>query len=145
MPSLDSLPVELIFRILNLLEIHEIIFSLRPVCRYLKDAIDNYNVYSNINLRSIPKQYFLPICSRIQPEEVTSLTLSNETPTAGEITWLFSLINVERLICLQSLTLIEVGDTVLMNLLTSIRLFKNLSKFSIIESKRRETYVSAKI
>ncbi|CAF2850623.1 unnamed protein product [Rotaria sp. Silwood2] len=107
--SLSTLPVELIYRILNILDNETILFSFGNVCKRFQFIIHTYNQYK-LNFQSISKPYFDSICQLIHPENIISLTLSNDNRTPNQIKCFFSFFQIQQFICLRSLKLIDVDE-----------------------------------
>ncbi|CAF4021103.1 unnamed protein product [Rotaria magnacalcarata] len=107
--SLSSLPVELIFRILNFADNKTIIFSFGNVCKRFRSIINSYNQY-DIDFQSISKPYFDAVCNFITPENIISLTLSNNNRTTNQISLFLSLFPLEKFIRLRSLTLVDIDE-----------------------------------
>jgi hypothetical protein len=111
-PSLDTLPIELIYRIFDNLDGQIIVLSLRHVCKQLDTIINAYfhqNGYK-LNFDCISKSDFVRVCHFIQPENIISLTLSDQWTTASQISLLLSFFPIERFTRLRSLTLLNVED-----------------------------------
>jgi hypothetical protein len=106
---LAALPVEILHRIFNYLDIQTILFSLRSVCKRFYSITNSYNSY-NFNFESISKTNFHLICRIIPFEQVISLTLSNKDITNGQIRLFLSLFNINHFIRLRSLNLIQIED-----------------------------------
>ncbi|CAF3410965.1 unnamed protein product [Rotaria socialis] len=106
---LSSLPVELIFRILSFADNKTIIFSFGNVCKRFRSIINSYNQY-DIDFRSVSKPYFDAICHFITPENIISLTLSNNNRTTNQISLFLSLVPFEKCIRLRSLTLVDIDE-----------------------------------
>ncbi|CAF5119701.1 unnamed protein product, partial [Rotaria magnacalcarata] len=83
-PFFDTLPVEILYRLFDNLDVQTIFISLRYVCKRFYLTTNTYNRY-NFNFKSIAKPYFHLICQIIPSENVISLTLSDEDKTRGQI------------------------------------------------------------
>ena len=103
-PSLSTLPVELIYRLLDYLDVQTILLSFRYVSKKFYLISNNSNCY-NLNLSSISKSDSDLICRQICPEKVVSITLSDEDTTPGQIGFFFSLFEISNFPRLRSLTL----------------------------------------
>lgn len=108
-PSLQALPVELIHRILDHVDSETVFLSFRNVCRYFHTIVDSYDQHK-LNFHAISKAGFQRIPRSIQPENVVSLTLSDDHRTAGQITSFLSLFNIHAFTRLRSITLIQVNN-----------------------------------
>jgi hypothetical protein len=109
-PSLYTLPVELLHRIVDHVDTETVFFSFRIVCKYFYAIIGSYNQYK-LDFRSITKPAFHRICHLIQPENVVSLILSNDHRTSGQINLFQTLFDLSRFTRLHSLTLIQTDNT----------------------------------
>ncbi len=120
MSYFDTLPVEIIHRIFDNLDIQTIFFSLRYVCRRFYSIVHSYRSY-HFNFESISKSKFHLICRLIPFEHVVSLTLSDKDKTHGQIQLFLSLFDLNQFIRLRSLTLIQIEDYHLNIFLNSTR------------------------
>ncbi|UJR26088.1 hypothetical protein I4U23_007434 [Adineta vaga] len=105
----ETLPVEILYRIFDHLDIQTIIFSIRYVCKQLYLTTNSYDRY-NFNFKSISKSLFHIICRLIPYENVITLTLSDEDKTRDQIALFVSLCDIKQFSRLQSLTLLEIDD-----------------------------------
>ena len=108
--SLDSLPVELLYRVLDGLSCEEIFFSFGHVCRRFRRITQTYHRYK-IDLSLISKPRFDLICRLIRPENVLSLTLSNDKETPGQISLFLSSVKIQKFTHLRHLTLNELSHS----------------------------------
>ncbi|CAF3335523.1 unnamed protein product [Rotaria sp. Silwood1] len=125
----DTLPVEILYRIFDYLDIQFIVLSLRYVCKRFYLISNSYNRY-NFNFKSIAKPYFHFICQLIPFENVISLTLSDEDETRGQIQLFLSLYHIEKFIRLQSLTLLQISE-VHLNIFSNYIITSSLKSLSI--------------
>ncbi|CAF2902963.1 unnamed protein product, partial [Rotaria sp. Silwood2] len=102
--SLQTLPIELIHRIFDQLDIQTIIFSIRSACKLFYSITNTYNRYALV-FRYMSKSDLLLIARIIDPKNVISLTLSDENETHSEIQFFFSHFHIDQFIRLRSLTL----------------------------------------
>ncbi|CAF2075066.1 unnamed protein product [Rotaria magnacalcarata] len=148
LPCLDSLPVEILYRILDHLDGHSIILSFRYVCKKFAAVTNTYNRYK-LDFTSISKTDCHVICRAIKPENVIDLTISDGDMTPGQISLFLSLVTIDRYIKLRSLTLLDIDDEHLQRLLphiTGSRLLTSLSiKFRGTESAVTSAQASATI
>jgi hypothetical protein len=112
MPSLYTLPVELFYRILDDLDTETILFVMQYVCKRFYSITANYNRYE-LNFKSISKHKFHQLCRVAHPQNVISLTLSNDDKTPGQIGLFLSLYHIEEYTRLQSVTLISIEESYL--------------------------------
>ncbi|CAF0952592.1 unnamed protein product [Rotaria sordida] len=103
-PSLRTLPVELLYRILEYLDVQTILLSLRKVCTKFYTITENFDRYK-LDLSSSTKHDFHLICHLIHPESVMSIIVSDGEKTPGQIKLFFSLFQIQQFIRLRSLTL----------------------------------------
>ncbi|CAF4670363.1 unnamed protein product [Rotaria sp. Silwood1] len=116
--SLLTLPVEILYHIIDYLDISTIFLSFSNVCTYCRVISNTYNRYQ-LDFRSISKTDFSHICLFILPENIVSLTLSDDNKTPGEIRLFFSLFNINQFTRLLSLTLLEINEDDLSKILHS--------------------------
>jgi hypothetical protein len=109
MPTLDNLPVELIYHILDRLDTNTIFTSLYNVCKRLNLILQTYDQYK-LNLKSISMPYFHHICSLIRPQQIVSLILSDGNETVGLVKLFLEKFSIESFQRLRSLTLINIDD-----------------------------------
>ncbi len=108
-PTLYTLPIELIYRILDVLDNDTILFSFGYVCKRFYSIIHTYSQYK-FNFQSISNSYFYSVCHLIHPENIISLTLSNDNRTPDQIKCFLSFFQIEQFIRLRSLKLIEIDE-----------------------------------
>lgn len=125
----DVLPVEVIHRILDCLDIETIFRSLYGVCRRINYTLGTYNRY-RLNLKSISKHDFHLICRLIPHQQVVALTLSDGKDTPGQTGLFLSRFNIKDFVRLSSLTLDNIDDVDLRKLMSTISL-KSLKYLSI--------------
>ncbi|CAF4021774.1 unnamed protein product [Adineta steineri] len=118
-PSLSTLPVELIYRILDYLDIETSLLSFRYVSKKFYFISNKWNSY-NYDLSSISKNHFDLICRQICQEKIISLTLSDEDTTPGQIRLFFSLYRISSFPRLRSLTLRNIDSNDLYEILKDI-------------------------
>ncbi|CAF3114654.1 unnamed protein product [Rotaria sp. Silwood2] len=109
LPTLDNLPVELIYHIFDQLDTYTIFTSLYNVCIRLNSIIQKYDQY-DLNLNSISMSYFHHICSLINPEQIISLTLSDGNNNVGLVELFLKKFHMESFKRLHSLTLVNIDD-----------------------------------
>jgi hypothetical protein len=125
-PSLYTLPIELIYRILDILDNKTILFSFGNVCKRFHSIIHTYNQYK-FNFKSISKPYFHSVCHLIHPENIISLTLSNDQRTPDQIKSFLLFFQIEQFIRLRSLTLIEIDENDFHTIFQSKNILSSLS------------------
>jgi hypothetical protein len=111
-PSFDTLPIELIYRIWDNLDGHIVVLSLHHVCKRLDTILHAYFYQSHykLNFDRILLSDFIRVCRFIQPKNVISLTLSNHYTTPGQIALFLSFFHIEQFIRLRSLVLVDIED-----------------------------------
>jgi hypothetical protein len=103
-PSLLELPIELLYRIVDHLDAQTIFLSFRNVCT-LFHTITNASNRCVLDLSSSSKANFHLICRLVHPENVISITISDDEKSPGQIGLFFSLFHIGQFIRLRSLTL----------------------------------------
>lgn len=112
--SINDLPVEIIYKILDQLDICIIFTSLHHVCKRFDEILLTYGKY-HLNFEKLSFNELKLICSRIRPEQVTELTLSDDENRAGFIDLFLSKFSLDSFTCLRSLTLKQINDDEMMN------------------------------
>ncbi len=116
--SLLTLPVEILYHIIDYLDTPTIFLSLSNVCTYFRAISNTYNRYQ-LDFNSISKPYFHRICRFIEPENILSLTLSDDNKTPGQIRLFLSLFNIDQFTRLLSLTFFGIDNDDLSKILYS--------------------------
>jgi len=144
--SFDSLPVEILYRILDYVDGRSIFFSFRYVCKTFQSISNTYNRYK-LDFSSISKTDLHLICRAIRPENVISLTLSDSYKTPGQSDLFFSLVNINQWTRLRCLTLRYINDnnlqTFLHHIITSCSLAALSIKFRVIENTETIAHISS--
>ncbi len=118
-PSLSTIPVELLYRLLDYLDIQTILLSFQYVSKKFYLITNNSNHY-NLDLSSTSKNHFDLICRLICPEKVVSITLSDENTTPGQIGLFFSLFRITDFSRLRSVTFRHIDSKALHDILTDV-------------------------
>ena len=108
-PSLENLPVELVYHILDQLDTRTILSSLRNVCSRLNSILRSYDQYDLV-LKSISMPYFRLVCSAVRADQVSSLTLTDGTTNVGLVELFLEHYNLESFTRLRSLALIDIDS-----------------------------------
>jgi hypothetical protein len=106
--SLDCLPTELIYQILNYLDTQTIFLLLYKVCKRLKEIIENYH-QCRLDFGLISKSNFSIISRLIHCENIISLTLSDGYKSRGQMQYFFQLFNLNQFTQLRSLNLLQIN------------------------------------
>jgi len=112
--TLDELPVEILYKILDELDISTIFESLYHVCKRFDEILLTYHEY-DLNVKNISLINFNLIYSHIRPEQITKLTLSDDENNSGIIELFLSKFSLNTFIRLRSLTLIQINNEELIN------------------------------
>lgn len=134
-PSLSTLPVELLYRLLDYLDIQTILFSFRYVSKQFYSIASSSNHY-NLNFRFISKNHFDSICCRICPSRIVFITLSDDETTPGQIGLFFSLFHIADFSRLRSLTLRQIDSKTLHEIVNDL-LYCSLTSFSFHSRGKR--------
>ena len=105
---IDLLPVELLHSIFGYLWAHEIFYSFSNLSGYLNGVLINYDRYS-VNFHSVLKSQFDVICHYIRPDQIISLTLSDDEETPNQSELFFSLFDIKQFINLRSINMNSIG------------------------------------
>lgn len=79
---LIDLPVEILHRIFDYLDVHALIEKIRCVCKRLYEVVDSYNHFE-LKLNSKTKSYLQVISRTVQFPNITSLILSRDNNSYG--------------------------------------------------------------
>ena len=107
--TMDRLPAEILHNIFDSLDAETIFFSVRPVCRLFRSISQTYNRY-NFDCRSISRPNFGVLLHFIPTEYIRTLALYNTKTIPNQFEAFFSLIRLQKLSRLQSLTLIGIAE-----------------------------------
>ena len=128
---LDLFPVELVHHLLNYFSSHEILRTFSDVSSYL-DAVLLAYPYYRVNFKSILRTDFDLVCRRISPNQVISLTLSDDRNTPGQIRLFLSRFRIDEFTRLRSLTLIDVGAEFWEPIVSKLAQLPRLRSFSFV-------------
>lgn len=131
---LDQFPVELIHNLFDYFSISEILFSFSNVSDYINNILQFYPI-NQLDLQSIQLSDFNYVCHRIQPEQVISLTLSDNDDTAGQSDIFLSRFQIEQFIRLQPLSFKTIDITSLQTILKNVMNLKHLHSLSMDTEK----------
>lgn len=126
---LDLFPVELLHVLFTYFLAHELLFTFSDVNDYVNDVLLSYSAH-RLDFKSIKKTHFDLICRHVQPEQVISLTLSDDDDTPGQSELFLSRFRIEGFTQLRSLTLIKIEFESVIPLLLNLYKLKHLRYFS---------------
>ena len=129
--QLDRLPVEIVHHLLGYFSAYEIFVSLHHVTAYIDAVLLNYSSYS-VNFKSVTKAEFDLVCQCMAPDQVRSLTLSNDGETPGQVNLFSSRFQINQFTRLRSLTLIEIGAEFWEAIVAQVIDLKDLRSFVFI-------------
>ena len=136
--ALDVLPVELFHTLFTYFLAHEILLSFSDVSDYINAVLLSYPSYQ-WNFQSIRKFDFDLVCRCIRPDQVFSLTLSDDNDTPGFSELFFTRFRMEQFIHLRSLTLIQIEIDSLQLIFPHLHKLNQLRSFSFnIETIRHK-------
>jgi hypothetical protein len=138
---LDILPVELIHHLLNYFLAHEILYTFTNVSSYIDNVLLNYSNYC-VNFKSVTRKEFESVCQRIKPNQVVSLTLSDDEDTPGQVQLFLSHFQINQFTRLRSFRLVEVGPDFWEPIVTKLIDLKNLRSFIYDSSGSIDSWVS---
>lgn len=127
--QIDILPVELFHYIFGYLWAHEIFYAFFNLNSYFNAILVNYDRYS-VNFCSIIKSLFDVTCHHIRPDQIISLTLSDDEETPNQSELFFSLFNIEQFINLRSLDINSI-DANAFKRLSNLHKLKYLSSLKL--------------
>lgn len=143
--SLEKLPIELIHKIFNYLQTHDIFLSFYNINIYLNKILNIYDKYQ-LNFQTITMKNFNLTLDYINPCQVICLTLSNLDDTPGQFHLFLSLFSLKQFTSLQSLQLIQPTNPLDLNkILMDLSTLNSLRSLSIIHcqpsSVNQETFL----
>ncbi|CAF3349987.1 unnamed protein product [Rotaria socialis] len=127
--SLEVLPVEILNRICNDVDVYSLLCSLRNTCRRLRTVIKQYE-YINLDCRSFSKRHFQHICHVIDPKNVRSLSLSGDWENGRIVNLFVTSFKKKVFTRIRHVTLIEIHENNLRNILKLLN-FLSLVSFSL--------------
>lgn len=131
--SLLSLPMEIIHSIFDFIDFETILFSVRPVCKTLQNAVNQYSrLYVSLNLKQ--EDIIKPLSCIIRPENVMGLSLTTK-PNTNIVKTFCSLFHDHQFTRLSSLSLHGIRDKDLEQILNSLHT-NCLTSISIESSER---------
>ena len=126
---LDFLPIELLHNLFAYFVTNEVLFSFSDVSEYLNGAVLSY-VTRHPNFKSIRRSFFDVICCHLIPEQVISLTLSDNDDTPAQSELFFSRFSFEQFTQLRSLALINIEFQTLQDILSNLHQLERLRSLS---------------
>ncbi|UJR18653.1 hypothetical protein I4U23_005561 [Adineta vaga] len=142
--SIQSLPVELLYRIFDNLDTETIIFSIRPLSRLFQSVVNTYDRYV-LDSKLISKSNFCVLCRLIDPKNINSFVLSNNKEISNQIDVFISLVHLQQFTRIQFLTLHYIEEFQLncilkrMNLNSLVSFSFNIRKY---DNKCKKTTLS---
>lgn len=117
--SLDILPVEILNRILDDIDVSSILISFRYVCKRFYDITDNYNRYE-LDISSMTQTDIWRIERLIPSENIISIVFRGEKSQQHNAGLFFQLLNNHPFSRLRSLTLLEMTSVDLNRVLNAL-------------------------
>jgi hypothetical protein len=127
-PSIETLPVELLHRIFDNLDAETILISVRLVSRLFQTVVNTYNRYI-LDLKLISKLNFYLFYRLINPQNIISLTFSDNEHAIEQIDVFISSNRLPQFTQLRSLTIFCINESQL-NLILQRNNFNILTSFS---------------
>ncbi|CAF1135849.1 unnamed protein product [Adineta steineri] len=142
---LATLPVEIVYYICDCLDAKTILVSFRNICRRLRNIINNYDNYI-LDFKKTSRSDFQLICRLINPQQVKSLTLCQQTTTFDQTIFFDKQFHVKDFSRLRSLTLIAIKESRLRAVLKHINISLLVSfSLEIGEHKKQHDRVTATV
>ena len=136
--NLNDLPVEIIYKILDELDLPTVFTSLYHVCKHLDQVLLTYNQY-HVNLKKLSFKNLQLISTRLRPEQITALTLSDDESCLGLLEFFLSKYPIDKCQRLRSVTLTQINNEELVNQilipLVDRRSLPNLTSVKIIDTE----------
>jgi hypothetical protein len=108
-PSLETLPVEILHRIYDCLDIQTILFSVRSTCKRLKSVVNSYD-RCILDVQQLSKSDLQLVSRSPDLRNVISLTLSGANERFNQIDLFISLFGIKQFTRLQVLTLYAIEE-----------------------------------
>ena len=105
----DRLPVELLHTIFQYMTHCDTVWSCYGISSYVNEVVEDF-CWSQMNLRSVPKDCFDLVCDHLDVQRLTSLILSEDVDTPGQVALFFTRFPLREIINLRSLTLLSVTN-----------------------------------
>ena len=138
---MENLPVEILHRIFDNLDVETLFFSIRPICRYFRSIVHNYDRLK-FDLKLVSKCHFDVLCRLVSPANIRSLTLYN----TEQISLFLSRIRLRQLTRLHSISLDGIEEAQLNYMFKRINLHY-LRSFSLHltkhDDRRRKTTMNS--
>jgi hypothetical protein len=135
----DLLPAEILHILFSYFLAHEILSSLLDVSDYVNSFVLAYSAYQ-VDFTCIKKSYFDLVCQHIRPEQIISLTLSDDTNTPGLSEIFFSQFRIEQFIQLRSFKLIEIEYESIKSIFPNLYKLHQLHSFSFNIKSLKQKY-----
>ena len=144
---MENLPVEIIHRVFDYLDIKTIFFSIRPLCELFRLIVLNYDRF-NFHLKLSSKADFDVLCRFILPENIRSLTLHNNEQIPDQISTFLQQVHLGQSTLLHSIDLDGIDEfqfnylcqRINLNLLRSFSI--RISKYDDRSRKATVNYLS---
>ncbi|CAF4853476.1 unnamed protein product, partial [Rotaria socialis] len=137
-PSLETLPVEIVHRIFDNLDAKTILSSLRRTCRRFQTCTNSYEKFV-LDLKKMSKPDFELICRLVDPQQVIALILSDDDETLYKIDLFISHFDTKQFSQLHSLTLNGIKERHFKFILKCVNI-TFLNTFSLVIKKRDLRY-----
>jgi hypothetical protein len=128
----DLLSVKLLHTLFTYFLAHEILFSFAGVSDHVDTILLSYFAH-RLDLKSIRRVDFDFLLHRIRPEQVISLTLSDDVDTPGQTELFLSRFRIEQFTHLRSLTLINIEFESLEAIFSNMDKLKQLKVLSFTD------------
>jgi len=117
--TLDNLPTELLYHLVDYLDLITILYSFRYVCKRFQTIVNSFDGYK-LDLRSISRADFQKLCHCLSCEKISSISLSNDNHTPKQISNFLSYFSFNQFTRLQSLSLFQINEDNLFTILIHI-------------------------
>ncbi|UJR19477.1 hypothetical protein I4U23_022608 [Adineta vaga] len=127
---LDHLPLEIIYTIFDYLSAHDILLTFSNLNSTFDTISSTYPSYQ-FEFKSIPRSHFDLVCSRISPNHVISLTLSDQNDTPGQSELFFSRYQITDFTGLRLLKAIDIEHKSWLHIYPYLRKLNDFHRLSI--------------
>lgn len=135
----DLLTVKLLHTLFTYFLAHEILYSFSDVSDFVTASLLSYSAY-RFDFNLIRRADFDFLCHRIRPEQVISLTLSDDNDTPGQTELFLSRFRIEQFTHLRSLKLIKIEFESLETIFCSLDKLKQLNALSFNDHTIQRKY-----
>ena len=137
---LERLPVELLHELFAYFWADELLYSFHHLNSHFTNVLQSYQSYA-VNLQGRKQSVFDLICQQIAPQQVISLTISDDVDTPGQPDLFFSRYKLADFTRLRSLNLVDVTSTCWEPVGKDLAALLHLRSFAVIVSDNHHSWL----